>query len=74
VSRLQTPLHKAAWYGYRTVCKLLVEAGASLLRKDYQGNTPYDRSLEGTDRELQNYLAGTVENTFCCQQQLYCEE
>ncbi|XP_062511581.1 diacylglycerol kinase zeta-like isoform X2 [Corticium candelabrum] len=55
--RLQTALHKAAWYGYRTVCKHLVEAGASLLRKDYQGNTPYNRSLEGTDRELQAYLA-----------------
>lgn len=36
VHRLQTALHKAAWYGYRTVCKLLVEAGASLTRKDYQ--------------------------------------
>ena len=34
--RLQTPLHKAAWYGYVSVCKLLVESGASLFRQDYQ--------------------------------------
>jgi len=36
VLRLQTPLHKAAWYGYINVCKLLVENGASLFRQDYQ--------------------------------------
>ena len=34
--RLQTPLHKAAWYGYLDICKVLVENGASLFRQDYQ--------------------------------------
>jgi len=34
--RLHTALHKAAWYGYRGICKILVDSGASLLRKDYQ--------------------------------------
>ena len=34
--RMQTPLHKAAWYGHLEVSKLLVEGGASLLRKDHQ--------------------------------------
>ena len=36
ILRLQTALHKAAWYGYRGICKILVDRGASLLRKDYQ--------------------------------------
>ena len=36
VHRAQTALHKAAWYGYRGICKILVEANASLLRTDYQ--------------------------------------
>lgn len=39
--RAQTALHKAAWYGYRGICKILVEAGASLLRTDYQVETCY---------------------------------
>jgi diacylglycerol kinase (ATP) len=34
--KLQTPLHKAAWYGYFDICKVLVESGASLYRQDYQ--------------------------------------
>ena len=35
-SRLQTALHKAALYGYRSICKTLVDSGASLMRKDHQ--------------------------------------
>lgn len=34
--RLQTALHKAAWFGYRRICYILVAAGASLLREDHQ--------------------------------------
>ena len=34
--RAQTALHKAAWYGQRSICKMLVDAGASLSRTDYQ--------------------------------------
>ena len=56
--RLQTALHKAAWYGYRTVCHTLVEAGASLTRLDYQGNVPYDKARQNGDKELARYLKG----------------
>ncbi len=34
--RNQTALHKAAWFGYVDICRILVEAGASLNRRDYQ--------------------------------------
>ena len=33
--RGQTALHKAALYERRTICSLLVQAGASLTRTDY---------------------------------------
>ena len=36
LSRLQTALHKAAWFGYRGICCILVDAGASLQRHDHQ--------------------------------------
>lgn len=39
--RLQTALHKAAWYGYGIVCQTLVERGASLTRADYQVSSKY---------------------------------
>lgn len=58
--RLQTALHKAAWYGYRTICTTLVEAGASLTRLDYQGNTPYDKARQNGDKELARYLKGEI--------------
>ncbi|XP_019848920.1 PREDICTED: diacylglycerol kinase zeta-like [Amphimedon queenslandica] len=54
--KAQTALHKAAWYGYRGICKILVDAGASLLRTDYQANTPYLKSIESEDPKLQEYL------------------
>ena len=56
--RQQTALHKAAWYGYRTICHTLVEAGASLSRLDYQNNAPYDKAKQNGDRELARYLKG----------------
>lgn len=52
----QTALHKAAWYQRRTICCMLVEAKASLTRKDYQGNTPRMQALKADDRELAAYL------------------
>jgi len=58
--RLQTALHKAAWYGYRTICHVLVEAGASLTRLDYQNNTPYDKARQNGDKELARYLKGEI--------------
>ena len=37
---------------------LLIEAGASLLIKDYQCYTPYQRSVQSGDEELMKYLQG----------------
>ena len=36
----QTALHKAAWFQRRTICVMLVSAGASLTKTDFQGKTP----------------------------------
>ncbi|XP_071846797.1 diacylglycerol kinase zeta-like isoform X4 [Apostichopus japonicus] len=52
----QTALHKAAWYMRRTICTMLVEAGASLTNTDYQGNTPRLQALKAEDSELAEYL------------------
>ncbi|CAH1798907.1 unnamed protein product, partial [Owenia fusiformis] len=52
----QTALHKAAWYQRRTICCLLVAAGASLTRTDYQGNTPRLQAVKAEDKELAAYL------------------
>ena len=37
---------------------LLIEAGASLLIKDYQCYSPYQRSVQSGDEELMKYLHG----------------
>ena len=34
--RGQTALHKAAWYQRRTICRMLIQAGANVLLKDAQ--------------------------------------
>ncbi|XP_031555392.1 diacylglycerol kinase zeta-like [Actinia tenebrosa] len=52
----QTALHKAAFYQRRTICSLLVQAGASLTRTDYDGNTPRIQALKSQDKELAKYL------------------
>lgn len=54
--RGQTALHKAAFYERRTICSLLVQAGASLTRTDYDGNTPRIQALKAQDKELAKYL------------------
>lgn len=54
--KLQTALHKAAWFGYKDICKILIEKGASPRRTDYQYNTPYDKAIQFGDIELQQYL------------------
>ena len=54
--RLQTALHKAAWFGYQDICQILIEKGASVWITDYQGNTPYDKSIQSGDVELQQYM------------------
>uniref|UniRef100_A0A1A7WD70 Diacylglycerol kinase n=1 Tax=Iconisemion striatum TaxID=60296 RepID=A0A1A7WD70_9TELE len=49
-----TALHKAASEKQHAVCRLLVEAGASLQKTNFQGKTPADQA-EG-DSELVSYL------------------
>ncbi|MFT7812640.1 diacylglycerol kinase iota isoform X2 [Arapaima gigas] len=52
----ETALHKAASQRQHTVCRLLVEAGASLTKADFQGKTPKDKARESGDPELASYL------------------
>nr|XP_057922105.1 diacylglycerol kinase iota isoform X6 [Doryrhamphus excisus] len=50
-----TALHKAALEKQHAVCRLLVEAGASLEKTNFQGKTPVDQA-DG-DSELISYLS-----------------
>ncbi|XP_028287158.1 diacylglycerol kinase zeta isoform X2 [Parambassis ranga] len=52
----ETALHKAATSCQRSICHFLVEAGASLLKTDLQGQTPKQRAEEADDPELAEYL------------------
>ncbi|XP_078000630.1 diacylglycerol kinase zeta-like isoform X2 [Glandiceps talaboti] len=54
--KCQTALHKAAWYQRRTICRMLVAAGASLTKTDYQGNTPRLQALKADDQDLAAFL------------------
>uniref|UniRef100_A0A672SP53 Diacylglycerol kinase n=1 Tax=Sinocyclocheilus grahami TaxID=75366 RepID=A0A672SP53_SINGR len=53
---LKTVLHKAASLCQRTICHYLVEAGASLMKTDLQGDTPKHRAEKAKDAELAAYL------------------
>ncbi|XP_070828946.1 diacylglycerol kinase zeta isoform X1 [Chaetodon trifascialis] len=52
----ETALHKAASSCQRSICHYLVEAGASLMKTDLQGETPKQRAEKANDRELAEYL------------------
>ncbi|XP_067104531.1 diacylglycerol kinase zeta isoform X4 [Osmerus mordax] len=52
----ETVLHRAASLGQRTICHFLVEAGASLMKTDLQGDTPKHRAEKAQDSELAAYL------------------
>ncbi|XP_035251992.1 diacylglycerol kinase zeta-like isoform X4 [Anguilla anguilla] len=52
----ETVLHKAASLCQRTICHYLVEAGASLMKTDLQGDTPKQRAEKAKDQELATYL------------------
>ncbi|XP_048829031.1 diacylglycerol kinase zeta-like isoform X2 [Brienomyrus brachyistius] len=52
----ETVLHKAAAMRQRTICHYLVEAGASLMKTDLQGDTPKHRAEKAKDPELAAYL------------------
>ncbi|XP_059508258.1 diacylglycerol kinase iota [Stegostoma tigrinum] len=52
----ETALHKAAFHRYHTICRFLVDAGASLMQTDFKGNTPRHKAQEAGDLELAAYL------------------
>ncbi|KAK2489238.1 hypothetical protein MC885_012112 [Smutsia gigantea] len=52
----ETCLHQAAALGQRTICHYIVEAGASLMKTDQQGDTPWQRAEKAQDTELAAYL------------------
>nr|XP_020441708.1 diacylglycerol kinase zeta-like isoform X2 [Monopterus albus] len=52
----ETVLHRAASQCHRTICHYLVEAGASLMKTDIQGDTPKNRAEKSHDAELAAYL------------------
>ncbi|XP_069714081.1 diacylglycerol kinase zeta isoform X2 [Phaenicophaeus curvirostris] len=52
----ETSLHQAATLRQRTICHYIVEAGASLMKTDLQGDTPKHRAEKANDPELAAYL------------------
>ncbi|XP_029283010.1 diacylglycerol kinase zeta-like isoform X2 [Cottoperca gobio] len=52
----ETALHKAASSCQRSICHYLVEAGASIMKTDLQGETPKHRAEKADDQELSEYL------------------
>ncbi|KAJ8381981.1 hypothetical protein SKAU_G00027590 [Synaphobranchus kaupii] len=52
----ETALHKAASQRQQAACRLLVDAGASLSKANFQGKTPKDKAQESGDSELASYL------------------
>ncbi|XP_037694534.1 diacylglycerol kinase zeta isoform X3 [Choloepus didactylus] len=52
----ETCLHQAAALGQRSICHYIVEAGASLMKTDQQGDTPRQRAEKAQDTELAAYL------------------
>lgn len=54
--RGQTALHKAALYERRTICSLLVQAGASLTRTDYDVSYRFKLTPCTTHSETNQYL------------------
>uniref|UniRef100_A0A8D0L436 Diacylglycerol kinase n=1 Tax=Sphenodon punctatus TaxID=8508 RepID=A0A8D0L436_SPHPU len=52
----ETALHKAACQRHRSICQLLVDAGASLRKTDSKGKTPRDKAQQAGDADLASYL------------------
>ncbi|XP_018115707.1 diacylglycerol kinase zeta isoform X2 [Xenopus laevis] len=52
----ETCLHLAASLRQRTICHYIVEAGASLMKTDLQGDTPKNKAEKAKDLELAAYL------------------
>uniref|UniRef100_A0A3Q3X779 Diacylglycerol kinase n=1 Tax=Mola mola TaxID=94237 RepID=A0A3Q3X779_MOLML len=53
---ITTALHKAASSCQTGICHYLVEAGASLMKTDLQGETPKQRAEKANNQELADYL------------------
>lgn len=58
--RGQTALHKAAANQRRSVCYMLVAAGANLAIQDNEGRTPKVLAMLGDDHSLATYLEGEL--------------
>uniref|UniRef100_A0A670Z1S4 Diacylglycerol kinase n=1 Tax=Pseudonaja textilis TaxID=8673 RepID=A0A670Z1S4_PSETE len=52
----ETSLHQAAALRQRTICHYIVEAGASLMKTDLQGDTAKHRAEKANDPDLAAYL------------------
>uniref|UniRef100_A0A8C3Y7S0 Diacylglycerol kinase n=1 Tax=Catharus ustulatus TaxID=91951 RepID=A0A8C3Y7S0_CATUS len=52
----ETSLHQAAALRQRTICHYIVQAGASLMKTDLQGDTPKHRAEKANDPDLAAYL------------------
>ncbi|KAG5845718.1 hypothetical protein ANANG_G00142220 [Anguilla anguilla] len=52
----ETALHKAASHRQQATCQLLVDAGASLSKANFQGKTPKDKAQESGDSDLASFL------------------
>ncbi|KAM6937331.1 diacylglycerol kinase zeta isoform 3-T3 [Xenentodon cancila] len=58
----ETALHKAATFCQRSICHFLVDAGASLMKTDLQGDTPKQRAAKSSDQDLADYLESCQHN------------
>uniref|UniRef100_A0A7N8XW26 Diacylglycerol kinase n=1 Tax=Mastacembelus armatus TaxID=205130 RepID=A0A7N8XW26_9TELE len=56
VFRGETALHKAAASCQSSICRYLVEAGASLTKTDLQGETPKQHAEKANHQDLADYL------------------
>ena len=56
IEKGQTALHKAAAYKRRTICQILVNAGASLTVLDECGYSARQLAMAAEDHELTSYL------------------
>ena len=54
-----TPLHDAVWHGHLEAAKVLVEAGARLDLKGYDGNTPEQLARQNGYSMIAEYLENT---------------
>lgn len=54
-----TPLHDAVWHGHFDAVKVLVESGARIDLKGYDGNTPAELAVQNGYPKIAQYLKGS---------------